>query len=203
MQDTLVLQLMKLLLNNDIMSKIRAFLAIDLKEEFKPQIKEIIEDFKTLNTDIKFVEVENLHFTLKFFGDVDENKINQISEIVSNTLEGFDPFNLKIQGCGAFPNLNHIKVIWLGTEENTILNSLHDDLDDEFSKIGFKKDSRFSNHLTIGRMKSAKNKNQVKEKLNDYKTVEIGEMSIGRISLKKSTLTPDGPIYEDVKVFDI
>lgn len=194
---------MKLLLNNDIMSKIRAFLAIDLKEEFKPQIKEIIEDFKTLNTDIKFVEVENLHFTLKFFGDVDENKINQISEIVSNTLEGFDPFNLKIQGCGAFPNLNHIKVIWLGTEENTILNSLHDDLDDEFSKIGFKKDFRFSNHLTIGRMKSAKNKNQVKEKLNDYKTVEIGEMSIGRISLKKSTLTPDGPIYEDVKVFDI
>ena len=185
------------------MSKIRAFLAIDLKEEFKPQIKEIIEDFKTLNTDIKFVEVENLHFTLKFFGDVDENKINQISEIVSNTLEGFEPFNLKIQGCGAFPNLNHIKVIWLGTEENTILNSLHDDLDEEFSKIGFKKDFRFSNHLTIGRMKSAKNKNQVKEKLNDYKTVEIGEMSIGRISLKKSTLTPDGPIYEDVKVFDI
>lgn len=203
MQDTLVLQLMKLLLNNDIMSKIRAFLAIDLKEEFKPQIKEIIEDFKTLNTDIKFVEVENLHFTLKFFGDVDENKINQISEIVSNTLEGFDPFNLKIQGCGAFPNLNHIKVIWLGTEENTILNSLHNDLDEEFSKIGFKKDFRFSNHLTIGRMKSAKNKNQVKEKLNDYKTVEIGEMSIGRISLKKSTLTPNGPIYEDVKVFDI
>lgn len=203
MQDTLVLQLMKLLLNNDIMSKIRAFLAIDLKEEFKPQIKEIIEDFKTLNTDIKFVEVENLHFTLKFFGDVDENKINQISEIVSNTLEGFDPFNLKIQGCGAFPNLNHIKVIWLGTEENTILNSLHYDLDEEFSKIGFKKDFRFSNHLTIGRMKSAKNKNQVKEKLNDYKTVEIGEMSIGRISLKKSTLTPNGPIYEDVKVFDI
>lgn len=194
---------MKLLLNNDIMSKIRAFLAIDLKEEFKPQIKEIIEDFKTLNTDIKFVEVENLHFTLKFFGDVDENKINQISEIVSNTLEGFDPFNLKIQGCGAFPNLNHIKVIWLGTEENNILNSLHNDLDEEFSKIGFKKDFRFSNHLTIGRMKSAKNKNQVKEKLNDYKTVEIGEMSIGRISLKKSTLTPDGPIYEDVKVFDI
>lgn len=194
---------MKLLLNNDIMSKIRAFLAIDLKEEFKPQIKEIIEDFKTLNTDIKFVEVENLHFTLKFFGDVDENKINQISEIVSNTLEGFDPFNLKIQGCGAFPNLNHIKVIWLGTEENTILNSLHNDLDEEFSKIGFKKDFRFSNHLTIGRMKSAKNKNQVKEKLNDYKTVEIGEMSIGRISLKKSTLTPNGPIYEDVKVFDI
>ncbi|WP_346675274.1 RNA 2',3'-cyclic phosphodiesterase [Methanobrevibacter woesei] len=194
---------MKLLLNNDIMSKIRAFLAIDLKEEFKPQIKEIIEDFKTLNTDIKFVEVENLHFTLKFFGDVDENKINQISEIVSNTLEGFDPFNLKIQGCGAFPNLNHIKVIWLGTEENTILNSLHYDLDEEFSKIGFKKDFRFSNHLTIGRMKSAKNKNQVKEKLNDYKTVEIGEMSIGRISLKKSTLTPNGPIYEDVKVFDI
>ncbi|WP_415953143.1 RNA 2',3'-cyclic phosphodiesterase [Methanobrevibacter woesei] len=194
---------MKLLLNNDIMSKIRAFLAIDLKEEFKPQIKEIIEDFKTLNTDIMFVEVENLHFTLKFFGDVDENKINQISEIVSNTLEGFDPFNLKIQGCGAFPNLNHIKVIWLGTEENTILNSLHNDLDEEFSKIGFKKDFRFSNHLTIGRMKSAKNKNQVKEKLNDYKTVEIGEMSIGRISLKKSTLTPNGPIYEDVKVFDI
>lgn len=185
------------------MSKTRAFLAIDLKSEFKPQINEIIEDFKTLNTNVKYVEVENLHFTLKFFGDVDEGEIAEISEVVKDTLKEFKPFTLKIQGCESFPNLNHIKVIWIGSENNPILNDLHDKLDEGFSKIGFKKDSRFSTHLTIGRMKSAKNKNQVKEKLLDYKDIEIGEMSISSVALKKSTLTPNGPIYENIKIFNI
>ena len=115
----------------------------------------------------------------------------------------FEPFKINISGCGAFPNNNHIKVIWVGIEDDSILKDLHDKLDKEFARIGFDKDRKFSTHLTIGRMKSAKNKVKVKSTIEEFSNFEIGEMEVSQISLKKSTLTPRGPIYEDISIFEL
>ena len=89
--------------------------------------------------------------------------IDLISKKIEKVADDFEPFNIKISGCGAFPNNNHIKVIWIGVESDELLVQLHDKLDEEFSAIGFDKDKKFSTHLTIGRMKSAKGKNQVRD----------------------------------------
>ena len=138
------------------MSQIRSFLAIDLDDDFKPKVNKIIKEFKKIDANIKFVDLNNLHF---------------------------EPFNIKISGCGAFPNNNHIKVIWIGVESDELLVQLHDKLDEEFAAIGFDKDKKFSTHLTIGRMKSAKGKNQVKDVIEEFENVEIGEMNISNIML--------------------
>ena len=114
-----------------------------------------------------------------------------------------EPFNIKISGCGTFPNNNHIKVIWIGVESDELLVQLHDKLDNEFAAIGFDKDKKFSTHLTIGRMKSAKGKNQVRDVIEEFENVEIGEMNISNIAFKKSTLKPSGPIYENLKTYDL
>ena len=185
------------------MSQVRAFLAVDLDEDLKPKIYKIIKQFKGIDTKIKFVELENLHFTLKFFGDIDTNGLNVLENAISKVISEFEPFTIKIAGCGAFPNTSRIKVIWVGIDDDSILKDLHDRLDKEFSRLGFDKDKRFSTHLTIGRMKSGKNKNQVKDTIEEFSDVEIGEMEVTRISLKKSTLTPKGPIYEDMKIFEL
>ena len=185
------------------MSEVRAFLAIDLDDDLKPKINKIIKEFKQIDTKIKYVELANLHLTLKFFGDIDTNGLNLLENAITNVLTDFEPFNIKIKGCGAFPNNNHIKVIWVGIDEDTIIKQLHDKLDNEFARIGIDKDKKFSTHLTIGRMKSAKNKNKVKSVIEEFSDVEIGEMEVTKISLKKSTLTPQGPIYEDLIVFEL
>lgn len=185
------------------MSQIRAFLAIDLDDDLKPKINKIMKEFKAIDTKIKYVELLNLHLTLKFFGDIDTEGLELLKGAINNVVSDFKPFNIKISSCGAFPNKNHIKVIWVGIEDDTILKDLHDKLDAEFNKLGFDKDKRFSTHLTIGRMKSAKNKNKVKNIIDEFENIEIGEMVVDRISLKKSTLTPSGPIYEDLKVFEL
>ncbi|MDO5815827.1 MAG: 2'-5' RNA ligase family protein, partial [Methanobrevibacter sp.] len=75
--------------------------------------------------------------------------------------------------------------------------------DKEFVRLGFDKDKKFSTHLTIGRMKSAKNKEKVKSIIEEFGEVEFGEMEVSKISLKKSTLTPQGPIYEDLTIFEL
>ena len=98
---------------------------------------------------------------------------------------------------------NHIKVIWIGVESDELLVQLHDKLDKEFAAIGFDKDKKFSTHLTIGRMKSAKGKNQVRDIIEEFENVEIGEMNISNIAFKKSTLKPSGPIYENLKTYDL
>lgn len=185
------------------MTEIRAFLAIDLDNDLKPKINKIMKEFKTIDTKIKYVELLNLHLTLKFFGEIDTDGLELLQEKIANVVSQFKPFNIKIKGCGAFPNNNHIKVIWVGIEGDEIIKKLHDQLDEEFVKIGFDKDKRFSTHLTIGRMKSAKNKNQVKSTIEEFSDIEIGEMEVNKITLKKSTLKPSGPIYEDLKVFEL
>lgn len=185
------------------MPEIRAFLAIDLDEDLKPKINKIIKSFKEIDANIKYVDLANLHFTLKFFGDIDVEGIDLLSQRISDVVSEFEPFNIKIKGCGAFPNNNHIKVIWVGLEGDEILKSLHDKLDVEFKKLGFEADKKFSSHLTIGRMKSAKNKNKVKSQIESFNEVEIGEMSVDKIVLKKSTLKPSGPIYDDINIFEL
>jgi 2'-5' RNA ligase len=185
------------------MSQVRAFLAVDLDDDLKPKINKIIKEFKQIDTKIKYVELLNLHLTLKFFGDIDTQGIELLENAISNVVSEFKPFNIKIKGCGAFPNTNHIKVIWVGIDDDTVLKDLHDKLDKEFARLGFDKDKKFSTHLTIGRMKSGKNKNQVKSTIEEFADSGIGEMEVTQISLKKSTLTPQGPIYEDLRIFEL
>ena len=185
------------------MSQIRAFLAIDLDEDLKPKINNLIKEFQEIDTKIKFVELVNLHLTLKFFGDIDSDGLDALESAIANVVSNFKPFKVNIKTCGAFPNKKRIRVIWVGIEDDSILKELHKQLDVEFTKLGFDKDKKFSTHLTIGRMKTAKNKELLKEIIEENESIEIGEMEVNKISLKKSTLTPSGPIYDDLKVFKL
>lgn len=185
------------------MTQVRAFLAIEVPEELKLKIYKVIKEFKQIDARIKYVELENLHLTLKFFGEIDSEGIDVLCERIASVVSEFDGFNVNIKGCGAFPNTNRIKVIWLGLENDGFVKKLHDELDKEFVKLGFDKDRKFSTHLTIGRMKSAKGKDEVKSTIEDFRDIEIGEMNVDRIVLKKSTLTPQGPIYEDLETFEL
>lgn len=185
------------------MSQIRAFLAIDLDDDLKPKINKIIREFKQIDANIKYVDLQNLHFTLKFFGDIDTEGIDVLAERIENVVKDFDSFNIKIKGCGAFPNKSRIKVIWVGLDEDSILKELHDKLDMQFNSLGFDLDKKFSSHLTIGRMRSAKGKDKVKNTIESFDNVDIGSMEVTSITLKKSTLTPAGPIYEDLIEFKL
>ena len=91
------------------MSQIRAFLAIDLDDDLKPKINKVMREFKQIDAHIKYVDLQNLHFTLKFFGDIDTEGIDLIASKVEKVINDFDSFNIKIKGCGAFPNKNRIK----------------------------------------------------------------------------------------------
>ncbi len=182
---------------------VRSFLAIELKEDLVPKILDVQKEFKKTNANIKYVPSKNMHFTLKFFGNIDEEMIEDISLSVEKVIMNYSSFDLSIKNCGCFPNKNMIKVLWLGLDEGSPIKSLQKDLDREFKKLGFKKEKNFISHLTIGRVKSPKNEKEIRKTIEKLENIEIGQMTVSRICLKKSTLTPQGPIYEDIKVFEL
>lgn len=182
----------------------RAFLAAEIDEELKDKISKVQERLKEADAPVKFVEPYNLHFTFKFFGEIDEEKTEKISSAVENKVQNYGPFEMFIKGVGVFPNPRYIRVLWLGVEDSEPFSKLQMDLDEDFVKLGFKKERSYVPHLTMGRVRGAKNKDALISKINELKEVEIGKMKIEKLLLKESVLRRDtGPVYTTVKEFDL
>lgn len=84
------------------MPEIRAFLAIDIDDKIKPKLNEILKEFKKIDANIKFVDLLNMHLTLKFFGDIDLDGISPLTEKITSALEDFSPFNINIKDAVLF-----------------------------------------------------------------------------------------------------
>ncbi len=184
------------------MQKIRAFIAIDIPVSQK--VIKIINELKKTQIDAKIVETENMHLTLKFLGDTDENLIDEIEKTIKESTKDIKPFEITLKNIGVFPNQNYIKVAWIGVENAEPLKQITETIDTKLQNFGFEKEKRpFSAHLTIARIKSAKNKEKLIQLINKYENTEFQKIKIDKIILKKSTLTPEGPIYTNLKEITI
>jgi len=174
----------------------RAFLGISISDELKHKILEIQKKFSDF--DIKFVEPENLHFNLKFFREISDEQVEGLKKILEEITEKFEPFEIEIKGLGVFPNKNYIRVIWVGVKEgfNTI-TTMAESIQDSIETIGFFREEKFVPHLTLGRVRTARNKEELKSLIEELENIEIGKMKVEEIKLFKSKLTPKGPIYEE------
>ncbi|MHA1410084.1 MAG: RNA 2',3'-cyclic phosphodiesterase [Candidatus Odinarchaeia archaeon] len=183
------------------MEKIRAFIAVDIEDSAViNKISQIRNKFNGNWAKIKFVEDENLHLTLKFLGDVNESLLNQIIEKLSEIT--FKEFTYCLNGVGCF-NLKFPRVLWVGIREGgETLISLHKKIDEKLSEISIKPDSkRYSPHLTIGRVKSVRDKKSLISMIKELEETEVGCLKATNFRLKKSILTPKGPIYEILREF--
>jgi len=180
------------------MSIIRGFIAIEIDETSK--IIDFNNEIKKTEANIKLVESNNMHLTLKFLGDINEESIEKIEEKIKESVEGIKPFNIELIGTGVFPNKNYIKVIWIGIEKGEKLITIAQKIDERLVNLGFKKEKRkFSPHLTIGRVKSAKDKKKIIQIVEKYNNILFSENIVDTIKLIKSELTPEGPIYSTLK----
>ncbi len=142
----------------------------------------------------KTVESENIHLTLKFLGEV-ENESKIIGEL-EKVQAG--KFTMKLKGIGAFPNERRARVIFVTAGPEKSLANLSEQVDNFTSAI--KRDHPFAPHVTVLR---AKQPLDIKGLMESNKEKEFGTQEINYFSLFKSTLTPNGPIYEELKKFQL
>jgi len=176
----------------------RCFLAVDVSEEIKQNIIRIQNDIKNIDVKVKFVEIDNFHFTLSFLGETNENEVNTLIGKLTRELEDNKSFNITLKGLGYFGTSHNIKNIWIGVNEGE--KQFHN-LSTSITKHTDKRDSRFSPHVTLCRIKSPQNMNDLIIYVNKMKEREFGSMRVNNIHIKKSILTPDGPIYSNIHTF--
>jgi len=180
----------------------RCFVAVDLDPSLIGKVTELQKELAGLDT--KLVEPENLHFTLKFLGEVDEDTVNKVKSILKEVAGSQTPFSTDIAGVGVFPNNKFVRVVWLGERHSgnkPSLTNLQSIVNEALSGL-FKKE-KSSAHLTLARVKSQTYQEEIIEFLNRHKGINLGMMKVNCIKLKKSTVTGKGPVYEDVEIFGI
>lgn len=176
----------------------RAFISVDLEPQ--PKLLEFWESLKRTNAPLKMVNLEIIHMTLKFLGDTEEGMVDEIEGIMKESIADVEPFEVQLKGTGAFPNLNYMKVVWVGLEGADPLIAISKSLDWGVSKLGFKKEKRgFRPHITVARVKGPKNKNILADVINKYGDADFGVKKVDCIRLKKSVLHREGPTYSTVR----
>ncbi|MHA1793652.1 MAG: RNA 2',3'-cyclic phosphodiesterase [Promethearchaeota archaeon] len=181
---------------------IRAFIAFDIDDdEVLSRIEEIQGEFRKIDGKIKFVEKQNIHITLKFLGDIKMSTAEKIHEILQGIKSLPEAgFEVKVEDVGVF-NKKRPRVLWckIKDKENHIIN-IQKEIDVSLKeKLDIPREKRpFKGHVTIGRIRYLKNLPGFDALLEKYKNIQIGTITLSKISFKKSTLTPKGPIYTEL-----
>jgi RNA 2',3'-cyclic 3'-phosphodiesterase len=178
----------------------RTFIAVDCnnKEKIFNIQQNILQSFPNFNNLISPVNKENLHFTLFFFGDIEKNQLDLISDKMNEIL--FEKFEINYRKIGVFPSFKYTKVIWVGVDEKSErkLNSLYELIREEMEQIGFKPDKQFKPHLTLFRVKRPiTNIEQYINKYNYESDINFVDL-IDKIYIKKSELFSHGPVYSNI-----
>ena len=145
-----------------------------------------------------------MHLTLKFIGEIDEEKISEISEIIHQVVENYNEFEIEIYGVGVFPNTLRPRVIWCGVENTLTLEKIANDLNKKLQNIDIQEETKpFKAHLTLGRVKFLRNTKRLKDILEKYKDYKFQKQKIKSVILYESILRPQGPEYKPLEIFNL
>jgi 2'-5' RNA ligase len=181
---------------------IRSFIAFDIEDaDVLQNITKMQKILAGTGADLKFVEPQNIHITLRFLGNITSAMVDRIYDEMRKVQ--FTPFTVKIQGLGAFPNERNPRVVWAGIREGYLqLRGIFEQLEPQLRSLGFTPDPKgFSPHLTIARVRSGRNKTQLYKCLMENANFDFGTVEAKCLRLKRSDLTPKGPIYATLREY--
>ncbi len=191
---------------SDKAHKLRLFFALPLAPDLHPAVTAAQERLNPAGAKVKWVEAENLHFTLKFLGATPAERVERLIEVAESVSIAHQAHQIELSGVGAFPNPQRARVVWIGCGEGAEqLTALADDLEAALvaQKLAEKEKRGFSAHLTIGRVKAPHSLDRLAPLIEAEADTAIGSMACDHFSLLKSDLTPQGPIYTTVHRFDL
>ncbi|MCD6472048.1 RNA 2',3'-cyclic phosphodiesterase [Candidatus Aerophobetes bacterium] len=179
----------------------RVFIALNISSSIREKIAEVQKRLKETENRVRWVNPAIIHLTLKFLGEIREEKLKEVFKAVEKVSSESSSFLMKIEGMGVFPNFSRPRVIWAGVrEEEGKLQSLVSSLAKELKKRGFPEEKRgWTPHLTIGRIKFLKERKKLIDFIQLEKDKRFGEEKVNDIEIMQSQLTPKGSIYKILK----
>ncbi len=183
---------------------LRLFIAIDIPEEIKRQLGDLIDILQKHDANVTWVVRDNLHLTLKFLGATPETLLSAIRDRLARVFSLCAPFLIRVRSAGAFPNERHPRVLWVGIENSDHLEKLRNDIEDALFSIGIQRDTKsFHPHLTLGRVRNQRGMLMLLKDFLSARNKHFGDVLVDRIHLMKSDLKPGGPLYTCLHSFPL
>ncbi|MFH1382951.1 MAG: RNA 2',3'-cyclic phosphodiesterase [Chloroflexota bacterium] len=184
------------------MEQIRSFIAIELPGEVKEKLTQLQRQLKRNQSWIKWVGPAGIHLTLKFLGNIDAGKVEEVLLAMEEAAQDIPAFRLEVKDTGVFPNLNRVQVVWVGLSgELDKLSRLQQQLEANLAQLGFAVEERsFTPHLTIARLRNDASpaERQALGRVVTGTKFEGGIINVVALSLMRSQLTREGAIYTRV-----
>lgn len=171
----------------------RCFVSIDIPENVKEEVIKIQKQLPKFYG--KLTETKNLHLTLKFLGEISDDKIELVKERLRKI--NFECFEVSVDSIGVFSE-KFIRIVWLHLIN---CDELQKKIDESLEGL-FPKEKRFMSHLTIARVKKIEDKEKFLEELDKIKIPEI-KFRVSEFSLKESFLYQKGPIYSEIEKYKL
>jgi len=179
--------------------RIRSFVSVDLDETtIRDRIVAAQNGLEQTRAQLKLVDPNIMHLTLRFLGEIPRTTVDAVKEAMQSVR--FSVFEVEFSGLGAFPNMKRMNVVWVGIKHGyEQLDEIFHQLEPKLRQIGLPPDDKgFSPHLTIARVRSGLNRDALAAYVSSMAEQDFGKIAVRNVRLKKSTLTPKGPIYSTI-----
>jgi 2'-5' RNA ligase len=176
----------------------RLFVSVDLPPELEPRVRDIQSYLRGTRADLRFTKPEQAHLTMKFVGDVPEQRLKAVKEAVDEAVEAVEPFDVKLGGTGVFPSRDYVSVVWVGVCEGVDeLTRLHGALEERLVGRGLADEAEhdYMPHVTLARMNSGRGRTEVLDFVDEHEDVTVGGFEASRLRLKSSVLRDDGSVH--------
>jgi 2'-5' RNA ligase len=179
------------------MAKTRTFIAVEALDEVHAAALTVIDRLRSATSNVKWVDPDNLHWTLQFLGDLTDTEMAEVCLRTVRTAAKHDAFTVEAKGVGAFPSAKRPRTLWLGAgqgAENMI--ALQSDIERALSSLGFRGENRaFVPHLTLGRVNRGDAGRTLAERLEKLSDFAGGVMGVDAVIVFASELGREGPTY--------
>ena len=183
-----------------VLITMRIFIAIEIPAEIKKRMAEAQGRLKVSGVEASWTRPEGIHLTLKFLGEVVEQRIPEVMNALALAVKGMDRFRIEIAGVGAFPNPKNARVVWIGVSGDIErLSSLQSSVEEAMSGMGMEREDRkFTPHLTLGRIKYIRSRDAWVNALDAMKDIRLSGFDAEAVSLMKSELQRSGAVYAEI-----
>ena len=175
----------------------RAFIAIELPDEVRWALAQLQQRLAGSGADVKWVEPEHLHVTMKFLGEITEEQRRAVEAMLRQVARALSPFPLSLRALGAFPSMRSPRVIWVGVAEGKEpLVRLAEGIEREGAAAALQKEERpFAAHVTLGRVRSPRGHQALVELLEHTDWSPPPSWTADHVTLYQSVLSSSGPTY--------
>ncbi|HVT26681.1 MAG TPA: RNA 2',3'-cyclic phosphodiesterase [Lacipirellulaceae bacterium] len=176
----------------------RTFIAVTISPEIQQAAGRLAELLRPAAGDVKWVEPENLHWTLQFLGDVDSLEIPAVCNAVSTAVSEVESFDIEARGAGAFPSPGRPRTLWIGAGCGAqAMVALQGAIQRKLNRIGYRAEQRrFVPHITLGRAGRKSPPRPLVRELAGLAEFDAGSMLVDEVTIFASKLTPEGPRYD-------